>query len=48
MDGACGMHREEQKGIQAFGWQRDHLEDLNLDWKISLTWIVKGAWAGLA
>jgi len=39
----------EEKGIQDFGWERDHLEDLNLDGKISFKMDhKKGAWTGLA
>ena len=38
----------EEKGIQDFGWERNHLEDLNLDGKVSLKWIIEGAWTGLA
>ena len=38
---------KEEKDIQDFGWERDHLKDLNLDGKISLKCIKKGTWTGL-
>jgi hypothetical protein len=45
MGGACGIYGGEEKYIQEFlcGYrkERDHLEDLDIDGIILLTWILK-------
>ena len=48
MGGACDTCRRQEKCIQVFGArpaERDHLEDLRRDWKITSKWILK-KWEG--
>jgi hypothetical protein len=44
MDSACSMHGRDKKYIQNFGhvsWIKDHLEDLEIDLKVILRWILQ-------
>jgi hypothetical protein len=44
MGGACGTHGKDETCIQYSGWKtlkgRDHSEDLGIDGKIILEWIL--------
>jgi hypothetical protein len=43
---------EEERHIQDFGGERDHLEDAGIDGRIILRWIIRqwdvGGWTGLS
>jgi hypothetical protein len=45
MGGTCSMHGSVKKSLQYFGWKklkgRDHSEDLCIDGKIILEWILE-------
>jgi hypothetical protein len=44
MGGTCSRHGTDEKGIQYFAWKimkgRDHAEDISVDGKITLEWIL--------
>jgi hypothetical protein len=45
MGGLCGTYGRQETCMQGFGggdlMERDHLEDVGIDWKIILKWIFK-------
>jgi len=38
---ACSTHGKDEKFMLSFGRKNDHLEDLGIDGRISLRWLIK-------
>jgi hypothetical protein len=38
---ACGRYRGEERCLQETSRKEDHLEDLGIDWRKVLEWILK-------